>query len=257
MKSLFGVFATILIIVITIWFGVGVWSKISSGISTNPNLPNSITVSGDGEVYAKPDLGITSFSVVTDKITVAEAMAENTTKMNAVITAVKGQGVEEKDIKTTVFNIYPKYEWQQATCTRTICPPGKNILTGYEITQQIEVKVRDLTKVGDIIQKATDAGSNQVGSLQFTIDDEDIFKKQAREEAIAKAKTKAEDLAAQLGVKLGKIISFSENGNNPYPVYDYYTKAMGAGTVEAAAAPSIQTGENKIAVSVNITYEIK
>jgi len=257
LKTIFGIFAILFLVSITAWFGVGVWSKITSGVDQNPA---TITVSGDGEIYAKPDLGIVDFSVVTEKKTVAEAMAENTTQMNAVTEAIKAQGVEAKDIKTINFSIYPKYEYKQSSaCTISYCPSGKQVLVGYEITNQLEVKVRNLDKVGDIVQKATDAGANQVGNLQFTIDEEDAFKAQARQEAINKAKDKAEELASQLGVKLVKIISFSENGN--YPIYynDYMTtaKGMGGGAAESVPAPQIETGQNKITSSVSITYEIK
>lgn len=256
-KSIFGIFAILFIISITAWFAISAWDKFNSG-SNDINKP-SITVSGEGEVYAKPDLGIIDFSVVTEKKTVSEAMAENTKKMNAVTDAVKKLGVEEKDLKTIGFNIYPKYEWQEVRCLAYPCPSGKSVLTGYEVTQQLEVKIRTLDKAGDIIQKATEAGANQVGNLQFTIDKEDELKKQAREDAINKAKAKAKELASQLGVRLVKITSFSESGNEPYPIYrDYMSSAKGmGGEVESVPSPEIETGENKITVSVSITYEIK
>jgi uncharacterized protein len=254
--AIIGVFAILFLISITAWFAIGAWDKFNSG-SNDPNKP-IISVSGTGEIYAKPDLGLIQLSVVTQKKTVAEAMAENTKSMNAVIAAVKSQGVADKDIKTTGFNISPQYEWQKVACLAYPCPDGKNILIGYEVNQQIDLKVRALDKVGDIIQKSTTAGANQVGNLQFTIDDEDAVKKQAREQAITKAQAKAKELASQLGVRLVKIVSFTENGNNPYPMYDYASsKAIGMGGGEISAAPSIQTGENKITVSVSITYEIK
>ena len=107
--------------------------------------------------------------------------------------------------------------------------------------------------IGSIIQGATDAGANQVGDLQFTIDKEDEFKKQARKEAIKKAKSKAEELASQLGVKLVRIADFSEGVSVPYYYGLEKSVAMGAGE----AAPQIETGENKIEVTVSITYEIK
>lgn len=270
---IFGFFVILFLVSVTIWFGVGIWSKISSGVDQNPAM---ITVSGDGEIYAKPDLATVDLSVVTDKKTVAEAMTENTTQMNAVIGAIKSQGVDAKDIKTTDFSIYPKYEWQNAICPTpsplplstsaekvsssiSYCPPGKSTLTGYEVTQQLEVKVRALDKVGDVIQSATAAGANQVGDFQFTIENPDTFTAQAREQAIVKAKAKAKELASQLGVRLVKITSFSENGNYPYPVYMTSAKAsgLGGGMADSVAAPQIQTGQNKITASVSITYEIK
>lgn len=212
---------------------------------------NTITVSDTGTVYAKPDLALTTFSIVTEAKTVAEAMSENTEKMNAIINSVKEQGVEDKDLKTTTFNIYPRYEWQEkATCVPP-CPSGKRVLVGYEVRQSLQVKIRDMEKVGTIIQGATDAGANQVSDLQFTIDNQDELKKQAREQAINKAKTKAEELAKQLGVKLVRISNFSESAALPRFFGLEMAEGLGGG-----GEPQIETGENKIEVTVTITYEI-
>jgi hypothetical protein len=214
----------------------------------------SVSFTETGEIYAKPDLAIVSFSVVVEKKTVAEAMAENTKKMNAVINSVKSQGVEEKDLKTTSFNIYPRYEYPRTQTEIYPYPSGQRVLVGYEVSQRLEVKIRDLAKIGQIIEGATKAGANEVGDLIFTIDKEDELKAQAREQAINKAKAKAKELSQQLGVKLVKIINFSESGN--FPIYDYAKSSLGIGGGEAVPAPQIQTGENKITVTVTITYEI-
>jgi len=217
---------------------------------------NTITVSDTGEVYAKPDLALTTFSVVNEAKTVAEAMSENAKKMNAVIDSVKSQGVEDKDVKTTSFNIYPRYEWYEPECLTYPCPTGRRVLVGYEVQQSLQVKIRDMTKIGEILQGATDAGANQVGDLQFTIDKQDELKKQAREEAIKKAKTKAQELASQLGIKLIRIVNFNEGVSVPY-YYDYALKEMAAMGGGEEPVPQIETGENKITVTVTITYEIK
>jgi uncharacterized protein YggE len=255
-RIIFLIVIILLLISLIAWFGVGIMNKLKEGryIGQEIEAKNTITVFGTGEIYTKPDLAIVDFSVVTEKKTVAEAMTENTKSMNAVIDSVKKQGVEDKDLKTTNFYIYPRYEWQkETTCLIYPCPESKRVLVGYEITQTLEVKIRDLAKIGDIIQGATDAGANQAGDLQFTIENEDEFKKQAREEAITEAKAKATELSSQLGVKLVRITSFSESGTTPVPVPLYSeAKAMGGGT----ETPQIETGENKISVTVSITYEI-
>ncbi len=231
---------------------VGILNQIKEGkyIGQEIETKNTITVSDTGEVYTKPDLGITSFSVKTEKKTVAQAMSENTEKMNEIINSMKNLGVEEKDLKTTTFNIYPRYDYVE----RASFVQGTRVLAGYEITQSLQVKIRDLDKIGQIIESATDAGANQVGNLSFTIDKEDEFKKQAREEAINKAKVKAKELADQLGVNLVRIVSFNENGQAPV-YYDNYSMKEASG-IGGAGAPQIETGENKIEVSVSITYEI-
>jgi hypothetical protein len=216
---------------------------------------NQMAFTGSGTVYAKPDLALTSFSVITEAKTISETMAPNTENMNKVIAAIKAQGVEDKDIKTTDFSIYPRYEYIKSEIYSSSYPEGSRELVGYEMNQTVEVKIRDLAKVGDIMQSATDAGANQIGSLQFTIDDKDSIKAQAREEAIQNAKAKAEELASQLGVKLGRIISFNESGTNP-SYYSYDLKASESSGL-GGAAPQIETGENKTEMTVTIVYELR
>ena len=159
---------------------------------------NTITVFDSGEIYAKPDLALSTFSVVTEAKTVGEAMDENAKKMNDIIYFIKEQGVEEKDLKTTGFNLYPRYEYQKVETEIYPYPPGKRVLVGYEVTQSLEVKIRDMTKIGEIIQGTAENGANQVGDLQFVIDKQDELKAKARAQAIEKAKAKAEELASQL-----------------------------------------------------------
>jgi len=236
-----------LLLSMTVWINVDIKDRIQK-------TGNTITVYATGEVYTKPDLVITTFSTITEKKTVAEALSENTEKMNAVISFVKAQGVEDKDLKTTSFNIYPHYEYQRIEIEIYPYPPGKRVLVGYEVTQSLEVKIRDITKIGDILQGATDAGANQVGDLQFTIDKEEEFEKEARKEAIEKAKAKAEELASQLGVNLVKITNFSESSVIPY-FYGLERAAAPSG-IGGGETPQIETGENKIEVTVTITYEI-
>ena len=240
---------SVFLLALTVSTVVSIQNKIKEGkyIGQEIEAKNTITVSDKGEVYARPDLAITTFSVTTEKKTVAEAMKENAEKMNAVIDFIKEQEVEDKDLKTTSFNIYPRYEWHEKT---QFYPQGERVLVGYEVRQSLQVKIRDMDKIGEIIQGATDAGANQVGDLQFTIDDEDEFKKQARGQAIEKAKDKAKELASQLGVKLVRITNFSESGI--VPRYYALEESVGIG----GEAPQIEVGENKIEVNVTITYEI-
>ena len=244
-KHCFFALLSILIIVVILSVSVDVYNKIKV------DSENRITVSGTGKVYIKPDLALTSFSVITEAKTIAEALSQNTEQMNQIISFIKGQGVEDKDLKTTDFNIYPRYEWEEKTEIPPY-PSGKRVLVGYEVRQSLQVKIRELTKIGEIIQGATDSGANQVGSLQFTVDDQDELKNQAREKAIEQAKEKAKELASQLGIKLVRITNFNESGIVPRTYLLEESEAiMGAG------APEIEIGETKIEVTVTLTYEIK
>ncbi len=155
--------------------------------------------------------------------------------------------------KTTNFNIYPRYEWYEGS---KLYPQGKRVLVGYEVRQTLEVKVRDIGKISQVIDSAIDAGANQVSNLSFTVDKQDEFKKQAREKAIKEAKAKAKEIASQLGIHLVRIIGFSESAIMPTPrLFNFEGEAMGMGG--GGTAPQIETGENKIGVTVNITYEIR
>lgn len=250
----FIIVAIVFLVSLTVWVNVGIQNKIKEGryIGQEIETKNTITVSGTGEIYAKPDLALTTFSVITEAKTVAGAMSKNTEKMNAVIDSVKGQGVEDKDLKTTAFNIYPRYEWREKEACIPPCPQGQRVLVGYEVQQSLQVKIRDMEKIGELLQGATDAGANQIGDLQFTIDKQDELKGQAREQAIEEAKAKAKEIASQLGINLVRITNFSESGVIPY--YYALEKAIGLGGAEEA--PQIETGENKITVTVSLTYEI-
>ncbi len=218
---------------------------------------HSITLSGTGEVFAVPDIATFSASVSQDKPTAAEAEKAATEKMNAVIAYFKSAGIDEKDIKTVGYDVSPRYEYVQGICTASECRPGNQVLKGFTASHTVMVKVRDTEKAGDLLAGATTKGATSVSGLQFTIDDDTKLQADAREKAITDAKTKGAALAKQLGVRLGKVLAFSENGNQPMP---YYAMGMGGKTVDSAvalqAAPEIQTGQNQITSYVTITYEI-
>jgi len=249
---LVNVFLAVLIIfaaALTVSTIVGIQNKIKEGryIGQEVETKNTLEVSGSGEVYSKPDLALISFAVVSEAKTVAEAMAQNSQKMNAVIAFVKNQGVEDKDLKTTTFSLRPRYEWREDLSSQ-------RQLVGYEAHQELEVKVREMEKIGRLIEGATAAGANQVGDLQFTIDNREELEREAREKAVKNAKDRAKELASLLGVNLARIINFSEESQAPrsYALESLAAVDMG----KEAETPQIETGENKIEVTVNITYEI-
>jgi len=240
---------TIFFILLTVFIGVMIVNEMKRGKYIGQDVQNTISFSATGKVFAKPDLVLTTFSVITEEKTVAQALTENSESMNNVIEFMKSQGIEDKDLKTTVFSIYPRYEWHKSELS--YYPQGERVLVGYEVRQSLEVKIRDMEKIGILIEGATNAGANEVGSLQFTFDNEDELKAQAREQAIDKAKQKAEELATQLGVRLGRITDFQENLILPIFYEMKAVSEMGGG-----AAPQIETGQNLISSSVIITYEI-
>lgn len=234
------------------WAGFGV--MIIAGIflvaKTNETLntaasTNTVSFSGEGKVLAKPDIGLIELSIVTEAATSQVAQTDNSTKSNAVTDYLKKAGVDEKDIKTTSYNIYPQYDYSS----------GRNILRGYQVSETLQVKVRDLTKADEILAGVVSAGTNQINSFQLAIDDPEKLQDQAREKAIADAKQKANVLEGELGISLGRIVNFTEGSQGvPGPVF---MKADSMGMGGGPVTPSIQTGENEITVDVTITYQIK
>lgn len=221
---------------------------------------NVVSVSGEGEVFAVPDIAEFTFSVVERRDTVDAAQDVAAEKVNAIIAYVKGEGIDEKDIKTVNYSAYPQYEWHQETivCVRYPCPqpPGEQVLTGYEVNQSVSVKVRDTNTAGILLSGVGERGVSSVSGLSFTIDDEDALQREARALAIADAKEKARELARDLGIKLVRIVNFYESGPTPY----YYGVGGDAAVAEferTALPPEIPVGENRIISNVSITYEIR
>lgn len=227
---------------------------IGSGVTAT----NTISVSGTGEVFAVPDTGEFSVTVREHAKEVKDAQAVATKKSNDIIAYLKAAGIEDKDIKTTDYSVNPQYEWQQGVCPNAgYCPPGKQVLTGFEVAQTLSVKVRDTAKAGDLLSGVGGKGVSEVSGLTFTIDDEDALKADARAKAITDAKTKADELAKQLGVSIVRIVGYSENEGGYQPVY-MKAMAMDARVAsEAAPAPQIPVGQNKITSNVSVTYEIR
>jgi uncharacterized protein YggE len=214
-------------------------------------------------VFAVPDTAEFSATIQETAKDVQSAQQSATAKANDVIAYLKGAGIDEKDIKTADYSVNPQYEYSQAACPAAsggaviYCPAGRQTLTGYQVSQTLTVKVRDTDKAGELLSGVGSKGASQVSGLSFTVADEDAVEAQARDKAIAQAKTKADALAKSLGVRIVRVVGFSENGN--YPIY-YAAKTMAAGNAafdSAAPAPELPVGQNKITSNVSITYEIQ
>jgi len=210
----------------------------------------TISVQGEGKMTAAPDIASLSFGVQTGRQPTADAaMKMLTDKMTKVFDAVKQSGVEEKDISTQYLNLNPAYDWQD----------GRQTERGFEATESLTVKVRDLSKISNVLDAAVKAGANQAGGVSFTIDDPKLLEAQAREKAIKDAEGRAEVLAKNLGVTLGALQGFSENGGNVPPIM-YMDRAMAVGGMAKGAesvAPPIPSGEQEINVSVNLVYRVQ
>ena len=231
--------------------------------SINQQSNFQITVSGQGKVYAKPDVAVVSLGVTTQAKTVADVTKSNTDKMNAVIEAVKKLGVEDKDIETTNYSLNPVYDSYSVPMSASSSAPmiypirTGTTLTGYKLEQNVQVKIRDFTKISDILAQSTASGANLVGNLQFTIDNPEQFKEQAKAKAIAQAKQNAKNLEKESGISLGKLINVYENYNYP-EIYSSKAVGMGGSSMDSVApAPTIQPGQQEINVTINLTYQVK
>ena len=247
------IFGIIILILVVIFIGKAIWGG-HGDFNGNNALKDTITFTGKGEVVVKPDIATVSFGVTAENLDVAKAQTEATTKMNKIIDLLKNKGVAEKDIKLTNYNIYPRYDYTPVTLSSY--GGSKQVLAAYVVSQTVEVKIRDISKAGEILSGVGEFGVTNVSGLTFTVDNEELVKDQARDLAITDAKAQAKTLAKSLGVRLVKITNYSENGN--YPVYYEMNKSMALGTGGSdAAVPQVPMGENKITSNVSITYEIK
>ena len=246
---------------------------LTESIRIESNKPeNTISFSGHGEVTAVPDIANIYFTISKDAKTVKEAQALVAAVEKSSLDSLKANNVLEKDIKTADASFYPKYEYKQAACPPVpmgmgyagvtvspsspyYCPPNKQVITGYTASESITVKVRNTDDVGKIMQALGTLGVSNLSGPNFAIDNEDGLKAEARKKAIDDAKAKAELLAKDLGVHLGKITSFNEGGN--YPVMYSAKSAMMDSASSAPAPAQLPKGENTITSDVTITYEIR
>lgn len=239
-------FLMLLAAVLALWIGAKFFAEIKNISRPSFSAP-TVSVSGEGSVFVQPDIGVVSFSVESEAKDVASAQRDSAAVINNAVKFIKNAGVEDKDLKTTSYTINPVYDY----------PKGRREFKGYQVRQSMELKIRDLSKTGSILSGLASLGVNEVGSLVFKVDNLDKVQEEARQKAIADAKEKAKMLAVSLGVRLGKIVSFSEFGGGP-PTPVFYADAFGkGGDISASAVPATPTGENEIKSSVSISFEIK
>lgn len=220
---------------------------------------NTISVEGVGEAVAVPDIATISFRVSFKEDTVAAAQTKATGLVNKALAYLDEQDIDERDIKTNSYNVYPQYDYIQTTCIPGVpCRGGESVLSGYEVSQGVSVKVRDLEKVGMILGGLGEMNVQNINGPNFEIDDIDVVRAEAREEAIKEAKEKAKILAKDLGVRIVRVVGFWEDNGyyGGYPAYESASNVLGKGG-DGFVAPDLPIGENEITTRVHITYEIR
>nr|WP_246704477.1 SIMPL domain-containing protein [Rhizobium sp. P32RR-XVIII] len=209
-----------------------------------------VMVSGEGQSAVAPDMAVLSLAVVKQAKTAREALDENNKAMAAVLAALKKEGIADRDLQTSGFSVQPQYNYPQSNDGQ----PKPPELIGYQVSNGLTVRVRDLGELGGLIDQAVTLGVNQGGDIQFTNDKPEAAMEAARKDAVAAAMKKAKTLTEAAGVKLGRVIEISESGVRPMPQPAY--RATMAKEAADASVP-IQGGENTYHVTVNLTFALE
>jgi len=207
----------------------------------------TVSVAGSGLTYLVPDIAYIYVGVHTEKPSASEAMTENNAQTEKMIKALTDFGIDAKDIRTTNFSIWPMDKYDPASGL----PTGEKT---YSVDNTVYVTVRELDKLGDLLDTVVEAGANTVNSIQFDVADKDEAIKSARAEAVKDAETQAQELADAAGMSLGEVQSISFYDSQPYPMFE--AKGGGGGDLAASTVP-IQPGQLTFTVTVNVTYAIK
>lgn len=199
-----------------------------------------ISVTATDSAMISPDIATVDLGFTINAATAGDAQKQATDKMSALTAALKALGIEDKDLKTSGYNVYPQYDYDQTPAT----------IAGYEASQTLTVKIREQAKVSEVLSKAGDLGVTNVSSLRFEVDDESTVQAEAREKAIAKAYEQAFEIAKAMDARIIGVVSYSEsNGGSYYPGYLYAESAdMGS---------AISPGENEVEMTVYIEFAIE
>lgn len=215
-------------------------------IGRAPRPEHTLVVEAEGKVTAVPDVAVVTMGVIAKGTTVAEAQNQSTVIMNSLTEKVKALGVLPADIQTTNYNVYPKI---------TYSPTEGEKADGFEVNQTVTIKIRELSKAGEVLALAGTVGANSVGGVDFRIDDPEVFRRQARALALQKVREKARQLTAALGVRVADVVSYSEFEGGSGPIL--YAAERGFGGGLSAPVPGIEAGTNEVVMHVNVVFEIE
>ena len=244
MVTLFGV----LLVYIIFYIGILIRNNIQefNYIGQADKMEKMITINGYGKVIGTNDIAVTTLGYSNTAVDVSDAQKENKKTMDGIMDNLKEMGINEKDLQSN-YTIYPEYEYH---------PEEGRQFKGYKVTSNITIKIRDLDKIEGVLALAGKYNANQISGLQFTIDDTQNLKAQAREKAIEDAKEKAFKLSQDLGVRIIGVVSYNEYESTNYAPrsnakYMFDEESLGMGGVA-----DIASGSQDVSVNVNITYEI-
>lgn len=245
-------YPVIVAIAITIIIAFGLILQLSgasrSVLSYNAT-PQGITVNGEGNITVKPDMAQVTLGMEATAVTAKEAQQKNTVVMNKVVAGMKLLGLGGKDIQTTDFNLFPDRRYDKAS--------GQEQVVGYRAVNQVTITIRDLAKLGAVIDQSIQAGANNVRNVSFSVESPEKWREQAITKAVKEARSKADALAKAAGIRIKRIIAMNESSINvqPYLMDQSYKRAevMGAGD---ASNPAIEPGRVKVTANVQINLGI-
>ncbi|MGH6741474.1 MAG: SIMPL domain-containing protein [Bradyrhizobium sp.] len=206
------------------------------------DLPAAISVTGEASISVPPDLALVDAGVASDAKTAREASEANNNAMTKVLAALKAANVDPKDVQTSRLSLQPQYAPNRS---------GPSPVVGYRVSNRVTVRIRDVTKLANVIDTLVGAGANDIGNVSFEVSQASKLLDDAREKAVADARRKAEIYARAAGVTLGAPLSISEEGA-PQPIF----RAKMAAPMAAAPTPIAQ-GEETLSISVSVTWAIK
>lgn len=212
--------------------------------------PAVITVAGQGEASVAPDTAIVTLGVVRQAKTAREALDDNNKAMSEVLKALKTDGIADRDLQTSGFGIAPQYNYPVDKDGQSLPPE----LVGYQVTNTLTVRLRDMAKLGALLDTSVTLGINQGGDIRFTNDQPEATITEARKAAVASAIAKAKTLSEAAGVKLGRVIVIDEVPERPQPI-PVYRAAMAKEMADSGSVP-IAGGENSYNVTVTMTFEL-
>lgn len=222
-------------------------SACSGNIQFGQAMPRTINVNGNAQVILAPDIAYISIGVHSEAKSAKEAVATNNTQTQAVIDAIKGQGIDAKDVQTTNFSVYQQEKY---------APTGEDLGTFFMTDNTVYVTMRDITKIGAILDASIGAGANNIYGITFDLKDKETAQAKGRDEAMADAKAQAEELAKAAGATLGSVQTISYYSNPPMPIY-YDVKAAAPAGVGGGGSVPISSGQLTLTVTVNVTYGLK
>jgi len=221
-----------------------------TGALAEPLVP-TISVSGAGEASSAPDMAMISLGVQRQAKTAREALSQNNQAMAGVLAALKSGGIADKDLQTSNFNIQPQYQYFKRPSSGR---PQTPKIVGYIVANQLSVRIRDLAKLGEIIDLTITLGVNSGGNIRFLNENTEPMITRAREDAVINAIAKAKTLTSAAGVALGRILTITESFNQPraFPMAE-----MAMARRSSPASVPIAAGENTYKVTVQMAWEIK